>query len=235
MVDLRKKTYYLSEEQVQWVEDTINSMTIEEKIGQLVVNMVTDRSPEALKEVVDTYHPGAIRYQNAPADVLYDQNKTLQEASRIPLLIASNCEQGGNGGVGGGTPIACGAAIASTGDEENAYLMAKVGAAESWAVGCNWNFAPIVDLTYNWRNTIVQIRAFNNVPDDVIRYSKAFFKGTKTREMATCMKHFPGDGTEENDQHLIMGVNEMSCEEWDQTYGKVYKACLLYTSPSPRD
>ena len=147
MVDLRKKPYYLSEEQVQWVEDTINSMTIEEKIGQLFVNMVTDRSPEALKEVVDTYHPGAIRYQNAPADVLYDQNKTLQEASRIPLLIASNCEQGGNGGVGGGTPIACGAAIASTGDEENAYLMAKVGAAESWAVGCNWNFAPIVDLT----------------------------------------------------------------------------------------
>ena len=226
MVDLRKKPYYLSEEQIQWVEDTINSMTIEEKIGQLFVNMVTDRSPEALKEVVDTYHPGAIRYQNAPADVLYDQNKTLQEASRIPLLIASNCEQGGNGGVGGGTPIACGAAIASTGDEENAYLMAKVGAAESWAVGCNWNFAPIVDLTYNWRNTIVQIRAFNNVPDDVIRYSKAFFKGTRTREMATCMKHFPGDGTEENDQHLIMGVNEMSCEEWDQTYGKVYKALI---------
>ena len=103
MVDLRKKPYYLSEEQVQWVEDTINSMTIEEKIGQLFVNMVTDRSPEALKEVIDTYHPGAIRYQNAPADVLYDQNKTLQEASRIPLLIASNCEQGGNGGVGGGS------------------------------------------------------------------------------------------------------------------------------------
>lgn len=51
MVDLRKKPYYLSEEQVQWVEDTINSMTIEEKIGQLFVNMVTDRSPEALKEV----------------------------------------------------------------------------------------------------------------------------------------------------------------------------------------
>ena len=86
MVDLRKKPYYLSEEQVQWVEDTINSMTIEEKIGQLFVNMVTDRSPEALKEVVDTYRPGAIRYQNAPADVLYDQNKTLQEASRIPSI-----------------------------------------------------------------------------------------------------------------------------------------------------
>lgn len=58
MLDLKKKPYNLSDEQIQWVEDTIASMTIEEKIGQLFVNMVTDRSPQALKEVVDTYHPG---------------------------------------------------------------------------------------------------------------------------------------------------------------------------------
>lgn len=226
MVDLKKKPYYLSDEQIQWVEETIASMTIEEKIGQLFVNMVHDRSPEALKEVVETYHPGAIRYQNAPADVLYEQNRILQETSRIPLLIASNCEQGGNGGVGGGTPMANGAAIAATGSEEVAYESAKVSAAEGSAVGCNWNFAPIVDLTYNWRNTIVQLRAFNDNPDDVIRFAKAFFKGTKTQNMATCMKHFPGDGTEENDQHLIMGVNEMSCTEWDATFGKVYQELI---------
>ena len=226
MVDLKAKPYYLSEEQIRWVEDTIQSMSLEEKIGQLFVNMVTDRSPEALKEVVDRYHPGAIRYQNAPAEVLYDQNKVLQDASRIPLLIASNCEAGGNGGVGGGTPMANGAAIAAIDDEEAAYETARVGAAEGCAVGCNWNFAPIVDLTYNWRNTIVQIRGFNDSPDDVIRYAKSFFKGTRTQNMATCMKHFPGDGTEGNDQHLLMGVNEMSCEEWDSTFGKVYQELI---------
>ncbi len=226
MVDLKKKPYYLSDEQIQWVEETIASMTIEEKIGQLFVNMVTDRSPEALKEVVDTYHPGAIRYQNAPAEVLYEQNRVLQEVTKVPFLIASNCEQGGNGGVGGGTPIAFGAAVAATGNEEAAYETARVGAAEGSAVGCNWNFAPIVDLTYNWRNTIVQLRAFNDNPDDVIRFAKAFFKGTKTQNMATCMKHFPGDGTEENDQHLIMGINDLSCEEWDKTFGKVYRELI---------
>lgn len=226
MVDLKKKPYFLSDEQIQWVEDTIASMTIEEKIGQLFVNMVTDRSPEALKEVIDTYHPGAIRYQNAPAEVLYEQNKVLQDSTKIPLLIASNCEMGGNGGVGGGTPMAAGAAVAATGSEDVAYETARVGAAEGCAVGCNWNFAPIVDLTYNWRNTIVQLRAFNDNPDDVIRFAKAFFKGTKTQNMATCMKHFPGDGTEENDQHLIMGINDFSCEEWDKTFGKVYQELI---------
>lgn len=226
MVNLREKPYYLDDEGIAWVEDTIAGMTEEEKIGQLFVCMVNSREEKDLKEVVEKYHPGAFRYQNATAKELYDQNKILQDSTKIPLLIASNCEAGGNGGVGGGTAVACGAAIAAAQSEEAAYEMAKIGAAEASAIGCNWNFAPVVDLTYNWRNTIVQTRAFNNKPEDVIRFSKAFYKGTRTQNMATCSKHFPGDGTEENDQHLLMGVNNLSCEEWDKTFGRVYKELI---------
>lgn len=226
MVNLKEKPYYLSEGDIQWVENTISEMTIEEKIGQLFVCMVGSREPEDLRSVVNQYHPGAFRYQNASAKELYDQNKILQDTTKIPLLIASNCENGGNGGVGGGTIVANGAAIAAAGDEMAAYETARIGAAEGCSIGCNWNFAPVVDLTYNWRNTIVQMRAFNDNPDDVIRYAKAFYKGTKTQNMATCSKHFPGDGTEENDQHLLMGVNNLSCEEWDASFGKVYKELI---------
>ena len=229
MVNLREKPYYLNDEQIKWVEDTIAGMTIEEKIGQLFVNMVgnaEERKPENIKKVLDTYHPGAIRYHNAPKEELWDMANCLQENTKIPLLIASNCEQGGNGGVGGGTPIANGAAMAAIDSEDAVYEMATISAREAAAVGCNWNFAPIVDILYNWRNTIVQLRAFNDNPDDIIRYAKAFFKGMKTQNMATCMKHFPGDGTEENDQHLIMGINEFDCDKWDATYGKVYKELI---------
>lgn len=226
MVNLREKPYYLSDEDIKWVEETIQRMTDEEKVGQLFVNMVTSRKPEDLIEVLDKYHIGAIRYHNTSAEELYDQNKVLQKNTKIPLLIASNCEAGGDGGVGGGTAVANGAAIAATDSEEVAYEVARIGATEAAAIGCNWNFAPIVDLLYNWRNTIVQIRSFNNSPEDTIRYAKAFYKGTKTQNMATCSKHFPGDGTEENDQHLLMGVNNMSCEEWDETFGKVYKELI---------
>ena len=66
--------------------------------------------------------------------------------SRIPLLVASNCEAGGNGGVGGGTGVACGAATAASRDPQVAYKAAKVGGTEAMAIGSNWNFAPIVDL-----------------------------------------------------------------------------------------
>lgn len=226
MVDLKLKPYNLNEEQIRWVEETIQSMTVEEKIGQLFIDMVSDRSPQALEEVIARYHPGGIRYHNDNAEVIYQQNKVLQNASRIPLLIAANCEMGGNGAVKGGTAMACGSAIAATNDEFCAFETARVGVAEGSAIGCNWNFAPVVDLTYNWRNTIVQRRAFNHNPDDVIRYSRAFLNGVRTQNWASCIKHFPGDGTEENDQHLLMGVNGMNCEEWDNSFGKVYKALI---------
>lgn len=226
MVDLRAKPYSLDDEGVKWVMDTIAGMTDEEKVGQLFVNMVASDDPEDIKYVVNTYHPGALRYRNMSADRLWEQNNNFQQASRIPLLIASNCEMGGDGGVGGGTHIACGAAVSATRDPEIAYLTAKVGGAEAMTVGTNWNFAPLIDLTYNWRNTIVQLRTFNHDVDETISYAKAFFRGERENGVATCIKHFPGDGLEENDQHLMMGLNDMSCEEWMDTFGKAYQAMI---------
>ncbi len=226
MVDLKAKPYYLDDEGVKWVMDTIAGMTDEEKVGQLFVNMVSSDKPEDIKHVVETYHPGALRYRNMPADRLWEQNNCFQKESRIPLLIASNCEAGGNGGVGGGTYVSCGAATAASRDPECAYQAAKVGGIEAMAIGSNWNFAPIVDLLYNWRNTIVQLRSFNHDVDETIRYAKAFFRGERECDVATCIKHFPGDGLEENDQHLMMGLNDMDCETWMNTFGKVYKELI---------
>ncbi|MBQ0000738.1 MAG: glycosyl hydrolase, partial [Clostridiales bacterium] len=226
MVNLKEKPFYLNDEDIKWVEDTIASMSDEEKVGQLFVNMVTDFSPEAIKKVADTYHPGALHYHSKSAEELWEMTNTFQNCSRIPLLVASNCEAGGNGGVGGGTAVACGAATAASKDPEVAYLAAKVGATEAMAIGSNWNFAPVVDLLYNWRNSIVQTRSFCDDPDETIAYAKSFFKGTEECQMATCCKHFPGDGTEENDQHLMMGINDMGCDEWMSTFGKVYKELI---------
>lgn len=222
MVNLKAKPYYLSDEDVQWVMDTIAGMTDEEKVGQLFVNMVTDFSPEGIRKVAETYHPGALRYHNKSASELWDMVSTFQQHSRIPLLVASNCEAGGNGGVGGGTAVACGAATAASRDPEVAYKAAKVGGTEAMAIGSNWNFAPIVDLLQNWRNTIVQTRSFCADVERTVEYAKAFLKGTEECEMATTIKHFPGDGTEENDQHLMMGINDLDCDTWMDTFGKVY-------------
>ena len=84
MVDLKAKPYYLSDEDIAWVENTIASMTDEEKVGQLFVNMVTDFTPEGIKKVAETYHPGALRYHNKSAAELWDMVNTFQQCSKVP-------------------------------------------------------------------------------------------------------------------------------------------------------
>jgi beta-N-acetylhexosaminidase len=49
-------------------------------------------------------------------------------------------------------------------------------------------------------------------------------KGMKEQGVACCTKHYPGDGPEERDQHLVMGCNDLSVEEWDNSFGRIYKA-----------
>ncbi len=85
------------------------------------------------------------------------------------------------------------------------------------------NFDPCVDILKNWRNTIVNTRAYGTNAEDVIRYTGAYLEGLTESEIIQCIKHWPGDGTEERDQHLVLGVNELSVDEWEASFGRVYR------------
>ncbi|MEF9969580.1 MAG: glycoside hydrolase family 3 N-terminal domain-containing protein [Ruthenibacterium sp.] len=226
MVNLKEKPFFLSDADIAWVNETIAGMTDEEKVGQLFINMNLSREPEYMADSLSRYHYGGVRYPNAAPEEIYAQNKFLQEQSKIPLLIASNCEQGGSGGVTGGTYVASSAQSGASCTAKTAYDCGLVSGAEGSAIGCNWNFAPVVDIYKDWRNTIVNTRAFSDDADEVIALSREFIKGLHQSGVAECAKHFPGDGTEERDHHLLLGVNTLSCEEWDATFGKVYKTLI---------
>ncbi|MBQ9047743.1 MAG: hypothetical protein IJ120_07570 [Solobacterium sp.] len=223
MVDLTKKPFCLDENQIKWVEDTISSMTIEEKIGQLFINLNVRHDKEMYRPFIEKYHVGGIRWQGGTLEQQYEQNKYYFTESKIPPLIAANLESGANKTVTGGTLIASGPAMGA-GGPEIARLMGEISAREAKTVGVNWTFAPITDVVLNWRNTIVNNRAFGNDPDEVIADSIAYMEGVHKYGIACCAKHFPGDGSEERDQHLVMGCNDLSVEEWENTYGKVYRA-----------
>lgn len=225
-VDLKAKPYFLDEEAVKWVEDTISGMTVEEKIGQLFVNMGSSREESYLKDVVTKYKFGAVRYNPGTAKEVHEQNRILQENSKIPLLIAANTEAGGNGACTDGTEIGVEVKIGATNDPKYAYEMGRVSGIEAAAIGCNWSFAPITDINRNWRNPIIPSRSFGDDPDRVLEMSKAYMKGFMESNMVCAMKHFPGDGIDERDQHLSTSVNTYSCEEWDETFGKVYRGMI---------
>ncbi|MBQ1289812.1 MAG: glycosyl hydrolase [Lachnospiraceae bacterium] len=232
MVNLKEKPFYLTDSQIEWVEETIRSMTDEEKVGQLFINLTLQRDPETIDRLVNKYHIGGVRWQGGSLEEVYEQNRAFQEKSRIPVLIAANCEAGGNGAVGEGTMIATGAACGASTTEQTVRDMAKVGGAEASAVGCNWTFAPVCDVVSNWRNTIVNTRGFGDDPDQIIRLSKAYMEEMEKQGLLCAAKHFPGDGSEERDQHLVMGCNDLSCSEWDDSFGKVYQALIDAGLPS---
>lgn len=225
-IDLKAKPFYLNDEDVKWIKDTIASMTIEEKIGQLFINLGSNTNESYIRDLVQKYHIGGVRYTETAAEKIYEQNKLYQTYSKIPVFIAANCEAGGNGACKEGTLVATEAQCGATHSDKAAYEMGRISGIEADAIGCNWTFGPIVDILYNWRNTIVNTRAFGKDPEEVCSMAKAYIKGVHESNILACAKHFPGDGVEERDQHLLMGINHLSCEEWDSSFGKVYQELI---------
>ncbi len=227
MVDLKAKPFYLNNEDIKWVKDTISEMSLEEKIGQLFITRIHgDLGAPENEEIIKKYHVGGIRYASKSSEEVYEFIKNMQDASKIPLLAAANCDNGGDGACTDGTFIASGAMTEAAESEKVAYNAGLVSGREEAALGVNWNFDPCVDILYNWRNTIVNTRAYGNDPDKVIKYTSAYLEGLKDSEVgeiASCVKHFPGDGVEERDQHLVLGINDFEPSKWDDTFGRVYK------------
>ena len=227
MVNLKAKPFYLSDEDVKWVEDTIKGMTDEEKVGQLFFQLTMGLDEQYLKNLVEKYHVGGIRYNNVPGHMIAQHNATLQKYSKLPLVIACNTETGGNGSCANGTYIASGIKIGATGKEEYAYQLGKCSNEEAAAIGCNMAFAPVCDIHYNWENTEVVTRAFGNDPARVASMSRAYLNGAHTIDGFACAaKHFPGNGIDFRDAHLSNNINDFTEEKWMETYGHVYKTLI---------
>lgn len=228
MIDYRENPFYLNDADIEWVETTLAAMSLEEKIGQLfcVTDMITD--PDALREFVHKYHPGGFMYRAGEAADIQRAQRVMQEASKIPLLLSCNLESGGNGIAPTGTYFGRQLQVAAANDSVHAYRLGMVCAREGAAAGCNWSFAPIVDIDYNWRNPITNVRTWGSDPDRVIRLSKAYMDGVRDSgvDMAVTIKHFPGDGVDERDQHLLSTVNSLPTEEWENTYGHIYRTLI---------
>ena len=89
-IDLRANPFFLTEEDCDWVHETIAAMNDEEKVGQLFFQLTSSQKEEDLIELIQTYHLGGCRYNPAPAREVWKQNRILQENSKIPLFIACN-------------------------------------------------------------------------------------------------------------------------------------------------
>lgn len=226
MIDLSKKPYFLNDKQIKEVQKIYSSMTLDEKIGQLFCPIGTSFKEDEIKEFVEKYKPGALMYRPMESKQVKVIHETLQRYSKIPLMLAANLESGGNGICLDGTYFSRQMGVAATKNLVHAYNLGAIAAKEANAVGCNWSFAPIVDIDLNYLNPITNIRTYGNNRDTVIACAQNQIKALKEYDVIPCIKHFPGDGVDMRDQHLLSSVNDLTVEEWDVSYGKIYQTLI---------
>ena len=224
MIDLKANPFYLDNDAIAWVENTLAGMTTEEKTGQLFCVLFKEAKPEEFDYVYGILSPGGCMYRVVSTARAVAATQALRVRSKVPLLIAANLEKGGNGIVAEGTLVGSPMEIAATDDVQIAANMAEACAREAAAVGANWAFAPIIDIDTNFRNPITNTRTFGSDPARVRRMGEAYVKRVQELGLAASIKHFPGDGQDERDQHLVTSINDMDCDTWMATYGAAYKA-----------
>lgn len=226
MIDLRAKPFYLTDEQIAWVENTLAGMTLAEKAGQVFCPMGASDDEGLLRHQICDIGIGGMMYRSGPAGYIQATHRKIQELAKIPMLLAANTEAGGNGLVMEGTSFGAPLAVAATDDPEQAYRMGYVACAEGAAVGLNWSFAPIVDIDMEFHNPITNTRTFGSDADRVIACASRYMDAADENDVAVSIKHFPGDGVDERDQHILTSINSLSADDWMASYGKVYKTLI---------
>jgi beta-N-acetylhexosaminidase len=224
--DLRGKPFFLDDEDITWVTNTLASLTLEEKVGQLFCPLGRFSDIEIYSKMLEEIAPGGIMFRPGPSKEARERNAFLQTRAKVPMLIAANLEAGGNGLISEGTNYGSPMQVAATDDDQCAYTLGRICGIEGGAVGCNWAFAPIIDIDNNCFNPITNTRTFGSDMQRVLKMGKAYMQGIQETGMAVSIKHFPGDGVDDRDQHLVTSINSLSTDQWDKTYGMLYKEMI---------
>jgi beta-N-acetylhexosaminidase len=205
--------------EARWVEKTIKSMSLEEKIGQLVVaryngdfhNLNSDYVKNLEKLVKDYHLGGLILFGGEPLETAYFTNH-FQRLSRIPLLIASDLERGTGNQVTGGTLFPPLMALGAADSEKLAWEVGRITAIEGRALGLHMTYAPVVDVNINPDNPIINTRSVGEDPEQVARITTAFIHGCQSNGMIATAKHFPGHGNTDQDSHRLLPTIQASEE-----------------------
>ena len=202
----------------RWVERTLESLSLEEKIGQMLnVRYFTDfqnfdsSGYQQFREQMQKYHLGSVvltvhtdgptLLKNGPLEVAAVANQ-LQKDSRLPLLIAADFERGLDSRVSGTPAFPDAMAFGAAGNPDRSERYGAIVAEEARAIGIHWNFFPVADVNSNPDNPIINTRSFGEDPEMVGKMVSAYIRGAAAHGMLTTVKHFPGHGDTGTDSHL---------------------------------
>lgn len=206
-------------ERTHWVEQTLSEMTLEERVGQLLMPETTGvLTHEASAEYARLVHAieelgvGGFIIYNGDALTTAALTNRLQRRARVPLWFASDFEGGVGMQLRGGTRLPRAMALAATGDTESACEAARITAREGRAIGVHINFYPVLDVNNNPSNPIINTRAFSDDPEMVANWGAAFIRAAQEAGQIATAKHYPGHGDTALDSHILLPTLNASRE-----------------------
>ena len=204
------------------VEDTLSKMTLDEKIGQMIiVSYASPNMDNTLKKALEEVQPGGFIIFADNISTYENTLKLIKEIKsyvKIPMFISID-EEGGNiqrlaflkdYQI---TDIPYMYDIGKINDEEHTYNVGKVIAEELGVFGINMDFAPVIDVYSNPKNTVIGKRAFGTTSDIVSRHGLALAKGLEDNGVIAVYKHFPGHGNTAVDSHEALPIVNKTKEE----------------------
>lgn len=209
----------------QWVADRLAQLGPEQKLRQLFNVSLHGDDLQAAERIAALGVGGVTRFAGADAASAWAATRLLAERSEVPLLVSGDIE-GGAIALRCGTPLPNQLGLAATGSPERAEQAVQVLAREARCLGYNWTFTPVLDINAAFRSAIVATRSYGCDLDTIERQALVNVRTFQRHGIAATAKHWPGEGYDDRDQHLVTTINPLDEPSWAASFGRLYRALI---------
>ncbi|MGC8866296.1 MAG: glycoside hydrolase family 3 N-terminal domain-containing protein [Bacteroidales bacterium] len=204
-----------------WVDSVLQSLSLDEKIGQLLnIRVMSGKDEKYYAEVerlIQTYAIGGLTFFKGSPTYQVQLTQRLQQKARVPLMIAMDAETGPAMRLDSVVALPDMMVIGATGNENFALEAGRMAGDQCKRLGVHLNFAPVADVNTNPANPVIGQRAFGEDPEQIGRFSGKYLEGLHQARVLSCLKHFPGHGDSETDSHYVLPIIKLNA---DQIYKK---------------
>ncbi len=206
----------------RWVDSVYNSLSLEERIAQLLMIRVQTDQDDAyysrIEDIVDTYNVGGLAFFRGGPKRQLKLTNHLQSVAKTPMLIAMDAEWGLSMRLDSTISFPKQMTLGAIRGERYIYEMGMHVGYQAKRLGVHINFAPVVDVNNNPANPVINFRSFGECRYNVTRKGLAYMKGMQASGIIACAKHFPGHGDTDADSHFTLPVINHSYEEIDSIH-----------------
>ena len=222
---LRRAPFNLDDSGVDWVKRTKAGLSPKARLGQLFTFISMGRDPGELDRLARLQPAGITRMFSADRDFECGFMDAARGQAQVPMLVSADLE-GSRMSLAFGTEVPNPLALAAVDDVQASRQIARIMAQEARAIGVNWTFTPVLDINAAFRSPIVATRGFGADVARIERQALAQMEEFQAAGVAATVKHWPGEGFDDRDQHLVTTINPLSMAEWELNFGRLYRAAI---------